>query len=389
METLKKIITWVITLIVLVAVIYWGHNYWTARQEKLQQQAAAGAGDTGPMPLPVAQCTIQDFTDALEFTGTTQAVNTVEIRARIEGYLQGIHFTDGALVEKGQLLFTIEPDTYKSRKLEADAKLQAAKTELHRAKLDFERIEKAVRSGAVSEQDLTSARAAYDTAKAQVAGFEATLVNAELDLSYTEIRSPIAGRIGRRLADIGNLVGAGERTILTTVRQIEPMYVFFNIGENLLEGDFLKRLQTASGFEPLTISVGLPNQDDYPFEGTITYLDNAVDNRTGTIYVRGELPNKSKQLLPGMFVLVRVPTEQKTDAVFVPEAAVLTDLGGKYMLTVGEGNVLQRKDVELGATVNGKRLVLKGLQGNETFIVGGFHLARPGMPITPIPSQKQ
>jgi len=208
-------------------------------------------------------------------------------------------------------------------------------------------------------------------------------------LSYTEIRSPIAGRIGRRLADIGNLVGAGERTILTTVRQIEPMYVFFNIGENLLEGDFLKRLQTASGYEPLAISVGLPNQDDYPFEGTITYLDNAVDNRTGTIYVRGKLPNKSKQLLPGMFVLVRVPTEHKTDAVFVPEAAVLTDLGGKYMLTVGEGNVLQRKDVELGATVNGKRLVLKGLQGNETFIVGGFHLARPGMPITPLPTQQQ
>jgi RND family efflux transporter MFP subunit len=216
------------------------------------------------MPMPVASCTIQDVTDVLEFTGTTEAKQDVVVRARVAGYLQKIHFTDGQLVKEGQLLFTIEPDAYRARRDEAAAMLKAGQTELERAKEDMERIEKAVATAAVSRQELTRARAAFETAQAQVLGFEAMLTNAELDLSYTEIRSPITGRIGRRLVDIGNLVGGGESTPLATIKETSPIYVFFHISEHLLNGDLLRRLQGDRDAEPLAFSVGLPAEGTFP-----------------------------------------------------------------------------------------------------------------------------
>ena len=147
----------------------------------------------------------------------------------------------------------------------------------------------------------------------------------------------------------------------------------------------MRRLVGGNGVEPQTFTVGLPEQHDYPYAGVVNFLDNTVDPWTGTIYVRGELPNASGQLLPGMFVQVRLPIAERKGAVLIPEKAVSTDLGGKYLLVVGEENVLRRQDVTLGAVVDGLRVVLDGLNGDETFIVGGFHMARPGMPIQPMP----
>jgi RND family efflux transporter MFP subunit len=337
----------------------------------------------GPMPTPVAGCVIQDVTDSYDFTGTTEAVNRVEIRARVEGYLKAIHFTDGSIVEKGQLLFTIEPEAFKSKRDEAAARLKAGQAELERARLDLERIQEAILSNAVSQQDLSRVRAAYDTAQASVMGFQALLEQAELNLSYTEIHSPIGGRIGRRQVDIGNLVGAGDRTVLTTVVQIQPVYVFFHMGEHLLKGDMLQRLQGSDKTEPLKFRVGLPNDDSFPHEGTIQFLDNTVDPMTGTVYVRGEVANEAKTLLPGMFVRVQVPTGVRKNAVLIPEKAIQSDLGGKYVLVVGEKNILQRRDVVPGAVMGKLRIINEGLDGSETFITGGLTMARPGMPITP------
>lgn len=380
MKIQKKTIKWLIVLVILVLA-----GYGTCRH--LQKRGAAPQQAGGPMPIPVGKCVLQDVTDTIEFTGTTAAVNDIEIIARVEGYLQGIHFTDGSLVEKGQLLFTIEPEMYKSLRDEAEAMLLSGKAELERARLDLERIEKAVQTGAVSQQNLSTARAAFDTAKAQVMRYQAALDKAELDLSYTEIHSPIDGRIGRRLVDVGNLVGAGDRTVLTTVRQTRPIYVFFYISENFLEGDLLRRLRGGDDAEPLKFAVGLPEQNDFPYEGIINFLDNTVDTRTGTVYVRGELPNESQELLPGMFVRVQVPVAERKDAVLIPEKAISTDLGGKYVLVVGENNILQRRDLKPGASIGDMRVVNEGLDGSEMFIVGNFHIARPGMPITPVLAQ--
>ncbi len=382
MAMFKKIITRLIVLAIVAATVYWGYNYWTQRQAA-QAQMMAG-GESGPIPMPVEKCIFQDITDTLDFTGTTEDVNMVEVRARVEGYLKGVHFTDGSLVEAGQLLFTIEPEMYQSLKEEAAARLRSGETELERSRMDMERIEKAVQSGSVSKQDSTSARAAFDTAQAQVMGYQASLDKAELDLSYTEIRSPIAGRIGRRQVDIGNLVGAGERTVLTTVRQIQPMYISFHISEHLLEGELLRRLRGDADAEPLTLSVGLPSQNEFPYTGEINFLDNTVDSRTGTVYVRGELPNESQELLPGMFVLVKVPIAERKNAILIPEKSISTDLGGKYILVVGKDNILERKNVKPGVSMGDKRIINEGLDGSEIFIVGGFHIARPGMPIIPL-----
>lgn len=387
MAALKKIMTWIVVLAIVGGGGYYGYQYWTARQMAMAQMAEGGMmGGMGgsPMPMPAARCIVQDVTDAYDFTGTTEAVDAVEIRARVAGYLKGIHFTDGSIVEEGQLLFKIEPEAFQARRDEAAARLKAGQAELERARLDLERIEKAVQTNAVSQQELTRVRAAHDTAAASVMAFQAALVNAELDLSYTEIRSPIRGRIGRHQVDVGNLVGDMTRTTLTTVMRTQPIYVYFHIGEHLLKGDLLQRLHGGADVEPLQLFVGLPDESDYPHEGIIRFLDNTVDPKTGTVYVRGELANASEALLPGMFVRVRVPTEVRKNAVLIPELAISTDLGGKYVLVVGENNILQRCDIKPGATIGKLRVINEGLKGDEMFIVGGFAMARPGMPITPM-----
>ncbi|AQQ69689.1 Multidrug transporter MdtA [Limihaloglobus sulfuriphilus] len=380
----KKIISWLIVLAILIGAGYGGYRYWQKRQAAIAAMAQQNQS-SGPIPMPVAGAKFMDVTDTLSFTGTTEAVNVYEVQARVEGYLQGIHFTDGDLVEKGQLLFTIEPDIYRALRDEAAAMLKSGKAELLRAKFDLERIEKAVKSGAVSRQDLTSAKAAYDKADAMVMGYKAALAKAELNLSYTEIRSPISGRIGDSPVDVGNLVGPGDRTLLAVVRQIEPVNVFFHVSESLLKGDFLKRLQGKQGFEPQEFNVGLPNENEFPFKGAVNFVDNTVDTRTGTIYVRGEVANKSQQLLPGMFVQVQMPIGHRKDAVVIAAKAINSDLGGKFVLIVNDENTLERRDVKLGDSMGKMRVINEGLDGSEQFIVGGFHMARPGMQIQPMP----
>jgi RND family efflux transporter MFP subunit len=383
---MKKVIYWLIVLAILIGAGYGGYRYWQKRQAAIAAMAQQGGGMSG-IPMPVASSQLMDVTDALSFTGTTEAVNVYEVRARVEGYLQEIHFKDGDIVEKGRLLFTIEPDIYRALRDEAAAMLKSGKAELQRAKLDLERIEKAVKSGAVSRQELTSAKAAYDKADAMVMGYKAGLEKAELNLSYTEIKSPISGRIGDSLVDAGNLVGPGEQNLLAVVRQIDPVNVFFQVSESLLKGDFLKRLQGKDGFAPQEFNVGLPNENEYPFKGVVNFVDNTVDTRTGTIYVRGEVPNKSGQLLPGMFVQVQLPIAHRKDAVVIPAKAVNTDLGGKFVLIVNGEDTLERRDVKLGRSKGRMLVVNEGLDGSERFIVGGFHMARPGMQIQPVPAE--
>lgn len=367
----------IILAVLVIAGIWFGWNRLV--KGKLAPQGPAG----GPPQVMVQLPQIQDVEDFYEFTGNTASVEQVEIRARVQGLLKTVNFTDGADVKAGDLLFTIEPDAYIARRDQAQAQLQAAQANLERAQMDYERLEKAIQINAVSKQDLTTAKAQRDQAQASVAAATADLETAALNLSYTQITSPIAGRVGRRLVDAGNLVGAGEQTLLTTVVRLQPLYVYFNVGEQTLKEYFMEhRLDELKANLP-KFRVGLSGNGEYPFEGFLDYIDNKVDPMTGTISVRGQIPNDKRQLFPGTFVHIRVPEGVTKDAIWVQERAIQSDLGGKYVLVVEASNIVVNRPVQLGRKVGDKVVIKSGLDAKERYMVSGFHLARPGLPVTP------
>jgi len=344
-----------------------------------ESQAAQGK----PLPVQVLKPIIQDVENTLEFTGNTAAVEHVDLRARVEGILQTAGFSEGADVKAGDLLFTIEPDLYQVRCDHAQAQLQADRAELQRAQLDFERAEIAIKTNAISQQELTTKQAQRDQAQARVLAAQASLKTAQLDLSYTQVASPIAGRISKRFVDPGNLVGAGEKTLLASVVTLQPIYVNFHVSEEILQQYFLQNRPHAD--QRLPFSIALAGDKDFPHQGHLDYIDNQVDPLTGTIAVRGQLPNSDNHLLPGMFVRIRIPINILPKTILVEQRALQSDISGKFLLLVGPGNIVQPQPVQIGKTVGNLVVIASGLKGDETYIVSGFHFARPGAPVTPIP----
>jgi RND family efflux transporter MFP subunit len=237
--------------------------------------------------------------------------------------------------------------------------------------------------------DLT--RAQRDVAQAGVQQAEATLAEARLNQSYTKVYSPITGRVSRRYVDVGNLVGSGERTLLARVVTIDPIYVFFNVTERILVSRLKELSQLAPGEREagpeIPCAVGIPGEAGFPFEGTIDYADITVDPGTGTLEVRGRLPNEDLLLYPGMFVRIRVPRGESQEAVLVHEHAIGTDMAGKYLLVVGADNVVERRGVQMGALVEPMRVIEEGISPSERYIINGLQRARPGLPVTPQAAQ--
>jgi RND family efflux transporter MFP subunit len=378
-----KIRNSIIVIVLIVAVVWFGWN-------RMSNGKPSPQGTMGTPPRVIVQLPqTQDVEEFYEFTGNTASVEQVEICARVEGVLKTVDFADGADVNEGDLLFTIEPDAYIARRDQAQAQLEASQANLARTQLDYERMEKAVQVNAVSKQDLTTAKAQRDQAQAGMMAAAADLQTAKLNLSYTRITSPIAGRVGRRLVDAGNLVGAGEQTLLTTVVKLQPLYVYFNAGEDILNQYFIThQLDTLKKDLP-KFQVGFAGRDDYPHEGVLDYIDNKVDQTTGTISVRGRIPNAERRLFPGTFVRIRVPTGVMKDAILVQERAIQSDLGGKYVLTVDAQNIVQYHRVRLGRKIGDKIVVKSGLNSDERYVLSGFHLARPGAPVTPAAEESQ
>ena len=344
----------------------------------------------GMVPVVTVQTpVVQDVEDYYDFTGNTAAVEQVDIRARVEGFLTGIHFTDGQDVNAGDLLFTIEPNEFIDIRDQAQSQLLASNAELTRAQLDYERIEKAVQSNAVSKQDLSTAKANRDKAKAQVISAAAVLNNANLNLSYTHITSPVTGRVSRRFVDIGNLVGANENTLLATVVRMQPMYVYFNVSEEILDQYFMNHSPAEIKAHKPEFRIGLIGQQDYPYKGFLDYIDTNVDPTTGTIVFRGQIPNTEKKLLPGMFVHIRVPVGIRHNAILIEDRALNSDIGGKYVLIVDPNNIVHNKYVETGQKVGEMRVINSGLTAKQLYIVGGTYYARPGTHVRPEPDGGQ
>ena len=349
-----------------------------------------------PPKVTVAKPLQQAIIDYLEFTGTTHAFEEVELRARVAGFLQSMEFTPGNLVEKGDLLFVIDPREYEAELNAAEAELGSAEATLKRAQTEFDRAQKLFKQKAGAETDVVKWRGERDVARAAVLRAKAKVEKAGLDLSYTKVTAPLSGRVSRNLVDLGNLVGESEPTLLTTVTRYDPMYVYFNLNErDLLKVMAMNRNEIEKkGLDPakdreakaeISLFLGLANEEGYPHKGKLDFAESSVDAGTGTLQLRGVFsnPGSSPVLIPGLFTRLRMPVEKRENALLVTERAIGSDQSGRYLLTVNSKNMVEKKPIRMGRLEDGLRVIEEGLQPDDSVVVNGIQRARPGAKVDP------
>lgn len=360
---------------------------------------AFGAGDEGamdgqkamPPPPEVSVARVLERRVALwdNFTGRVAAVETVELRPRVTGYVERVAFAEGQLVKKGDLLFVIDPRSYRADYERARAELARAKSEAGLAQSQYARTQELLAAKAASREEADARRAAVSQTHAAVRAAEAAAQRARLDLGFTEVRSPISGRAGRAMVTEGNLAQA-DTTLLTTVVSVDPMYVYFDASEQLYLRE-MERTRAGTGQDAgageaagAPVRVGLADETGYPHPGTLDFIDNQVDPTTGTIRARAVVPNPDHALTPGLFARVQMQDSAAVAALLIDDKAVLTDQDRKYVYVLGPGNTAVRKDIELGRSVDGLRIVKAGLAAGDQVIVHGVQkVFFAGMPVAP------
>jgi RND family efflux transporter MFP subunit len=346
-----------------------------------------------PAPeVTVSKPLVENVTDYLEFTGTTKAVEEIEIRARVQGFLESVHFEDGDYVTKDQLLFIIDPKPFKAAVEDARGRLGRHQAQLERAEREYQRNLTLFKQNAASEANVVKWKSEMEESRAAVVSAQAALDKARLDLGYCTIHSPIDGRISRKQVDVGNLVGAAEFTLLTTVRQANPVYAYFSINErDLLRVMKMAREENIPADNPdkIVLELELANETGFPHKGHLDFADSTVDPNTGTLELRGLFPNPGPPyiIMPGLFVRLRLPIAERENALLVTERALGLDQGGRYLLVVGSENKVEQRYVEIGALRDGMRVITDGLKAEDWVVVKGIQRAIPGAKVTPQQAQ--
>jgi len=343
-------------------------------------------GPTGPPQVVVAKPFVRDVTEFFEYNGSLASVRRVTVRARVAGFLTSKQFEDSSDVEEGQVLFTIEREPFQLAVDNARATLERAEALRKAAEARLERTRRAREQNAASDLEVIEREAEVAQREAEVARARAELRQAEIDLGYTRVTAPFAGRIDQNLVDVGNLVGSTEDTALATIVQQDPLHVFFDVSERIAL-EYLAKGRTGNvpkeDADPVYVGVG--GGEGYPFEGRLDFVDNEVDTSTGTIRVRGLLPNPDGLLYPGLFARVRVPFEQIEDAVLVVEDSLGIGLEGPYLLVVAEDGTVERRAIEVGQRQDDGTVVARsGISPDERYILRGLQRARPGQKVDPV-----
>jgi multidrug efflux system membrane fusion protein len=363
---------WILASVAAVAII--GSYALLNGHDNPHAQAAAG----GPPPVTVAQVLVRNVDDSGEFTGRLQAIDTIELRPRVSGYVDSIHFTEGASVKKGQLLFQIDPRPYQAEVDRLNANLAQARAEQVLAQANADRGQRLLDQHAVAKEEADRLSTAAQSARSQVAATTAALAAAKLNLDFTQVRAPIDGRVSNALITAGNLVTSTD--VLTRVVSVNPIYAYFDVDEN----SYLKldQIRREKGVAP-QVTMALANESGFPHAGRIDFVDNELRAGSGTIRLRAVFDNNDTRYTPGLFVRLQLRSGSAHQRALIDDRAVATDLGNKFVYVLGKDKKVEYRRVTTGPLLDGLRVIDDGLTANDVVVVNGLQHVRPGVEVAP------
>ena len=351
-----------------------------------REQPGPAASAPPPPKVLVSHPVERALAETREYTGHLEAVETVAVRARVRGVLQKIHFQEGAEVQEGTLLYEIDPSEYQAAVDEQLAEIARLTHELELAESEARRSSELYAKKATSKETWESKQTRLAVTKAELEKARAARKQAELNLSYTKIRAPISGRIGRTQVTEGNLVGYNEPTLLTSIVKMDPVYVYFEIPErDLLKFEEAAHQDTSASVLKAPLAVGLETQRDYPHSGIVDFRDNQVESETATVMLRGVLSNSDRKLIPGLFARIRMPIGQPQPRLLVPETSLAADQRGRYVLVVNQDDVVEQRPVKIAMNLEQQAFlaIREGVAAKDRIIVSGLQKARPGSKVDP------